>query len=61
MALSGIAFWIENAGEVVGGEDAFGFGFEGFIAEQSIDAFGYPVRFENVGILENGVIAEVEN
>ena len=44
MTTNGVALGVEDAGEVVAGEDAFVVGFEGFVAEDGVDAGGYPAE-----------------
>ncbi len=61
MARFGVAIGGENAIEIGGGEDAASGGFELGVAEEAVDAAGDPVGVEDVGGLEDGVIAEVED
>ena len=61
MTLGGISLWIEDAGEIGGGENAFGLGFEIFITQERVNAFCHPVGFEDIGIFEDGMFTEIEN
>ena len=60
MALGRVALGIEDATEVGGGENAFG-GFEAVVAQEGVDAAGDPFGFEDVGVLQQGVVAEVQH
>lgn len=51
MLFGGIALGIEDAAEVGGGEDTFGFSFQGVVAEEGVDALGDPIGVEDVGVL----------
>ncbi len=61
VTMAGIFRGIQDAAEVGVGENAFGFDFECVVAEEGIDAFCHPVGIEDVGGLQDGVFAEVED
>lgn len=61
MAVFWVAIGVEDAIEIGGGEDAFGDGFEAIVAEELVDAVSDPVGVEDLGGLEDGVVAEVED
>ena len=60
MTLGRISLLIEDAGEICGGENACGFSFEVLITQEGINAFCHPVGFEDIGIFEDGMLAEIE-
>jgi len=60
VAVGGVALGGQNADEIVGGENALGC-LEAIVAEEGVDALGDLIGVEDVGVLQERMVAEAED